>query len=186
MADENENQDQEAQTDAEADSPEAAAQSGSMLWIVLSVGVVVVAAGAGFAVSRLLNRPQQAAAAPQESPDEPKPPLPVAGGDYSYHELDPITVNLDGPRLDRYIRARITLAFRPEDFDESTALIKKKKPELVSWLSAYLAGCSLEEVRGTRNQNRLMREIKDAFNERLWPDRRPRIDQVLFTEFAVQ
>ena len=185
MADENDNQVDEAQAEVEGSPPQSEARSGSLLWIILSMGVVVGAAGAGFVLARLMNRPQSADAA-QAAQTEPEPPPPPMHEDYKYYELDPITVNLDGPRLERYIRAKITLAMRPENHTEATALIEKKKPELISWLNAYLAGCSLEEVRGTSNQNRLMREIKDSFNERLWPERNPRIEQVLFAEFAVQ
>lgn len=186
MADENEQQPEQGQAGDEPASPEAAARSGSLLWVILSVAVVVVAAGAGFALSRLMNQPREAAASQQEADVEPERPRTDLSLDYMYYELDPITVNLNEPRLARYMRAKITMAMRPGDHDAVKELIKKKNPELVSWLNAYLAGCSLEEVRGTSNQNRMMREIKDAFNERLWPDGRPRIVQILFTEFTVQ
>lgn len=187
MADENEQQPEQGQAGDEPASPEAAARSGSLRWVILSVAVVVVAAGAGFALARLMNQPQEAAASQQEADVKPKPPRRAdLSPDYLYHELDPITVNLNEPRLARYMRAKITLAMQPGDYDAAKKLIEKKKPELISWLNAYLAGCSLEEVRGTSNQNRMMREIKDAFNERLWPDDRPRIEQVLFTEFTIQ
>jgi flagellar basal body-associated protein FliL len=100
--------------------------------------------------------------------------------------MEPTIVNLDEPRLARYIRASIVLAVRGENFKAVSELVDKKKPELKSWLTVYLAGCSLEDVRGPKNLNRICREVREAFNEQLWPGGKPLIEKVLLKEFAVQ
>ena len=162
--------------------------SGSVLWIILSVAIVVVAAVAGFGLARLLSAPGQAAASQNAGLEEPEADIDLAQADCTYYEFDPdpITRTMNVPRQTRYITLKITLAIPAESAEAIEKLIESRKPELISWLNAYLAGCTLEDVRGTNNQNRLAREIKDAFNERLWPDRKPLIREVLFTRFNIQ
>jgi flagellar basal body-associated protein FliL len=106
--------------------------------------------------------------------------------EYAYIEFAPITVNLDEPRLSRYVRATIILASRRAHGDAAKPAVEKKMKELHNWLTVYLAGRKLEDVRGEKNLNRIRREIQDAFNELLWPGKAPMIDHVLFKEFAVQ
>ncbi len=105
---------------------------------------------------------------------------------YTYYEMEPIIVNLDEPRLARYIRASVVLAVRGENYKAVTELAEKKKPEMKSWLTVYLAGCTLEDVRGPKNLNRICREVQEAFNQELWPNSKPLIEKVLLKEFAVQ
>jgi flagellar basal body-associated protein FliL len=64
--------------------------------------------------------------------------------------------------------------------------VDKRLPELKNWLAVYLAGRTLDEVRGAQSLNRVRREICDAFNEQIWPQQPPRIHHVLLKEFAVQ
>ena len=179
--------DEQDMTQQEEQSPSAeTSRSGSTVWIILSVGIVVAAAGAGFGVARLLNAPRQADAATHEPSIEEDLAQAISDVDCEYYEFDPITVNLNEPRLARHLVANIVLTMRKENADAAKELVDKKKPELVSWLNAYLSGLTLDEVRGSSSQNRLAREIKDAFNDRLWPDRSPLILQVLFKQFGVQ
>jgi flagellar basal body-associated protein FliL len=106
--------------------------------------------------------------------------------DYAYYEFDPLTVNLNVPRANRYIRATVVLAVRSKDSETCIPLFDKRRAELTNWLMTYLAGLTLDEVTGRKNIVRLQREIRDAVNEQLWPDRRPRVEQVLFKDFAIQ
>ncbi len=159
-----------------------------LMKILLLVGIVFGGAGAGyFAASFLMNRPSQAVAATTAPQDQEDPPLPPDDNEESvYHDFDPITVNLDEPRMARYIRATIIVAVKSSLDGDVAATLERRKPMLRDWLTRYFAGCTLEQVRGTTNLNRIRREIKDAFNEMLWPNRRPRIDNILFKEFAIQ
>jgi flagellar FliL protein len=187
MADEPEEQAAEAVDEAEGGEGED--QPVSRLWLLILAAAVVLGAGSGFGTARLLlgfggpppARQDQAPAA------EPQPGSEQQGqGDLAYYDFEAIVANLDEPRLARYIRATITVAIRAEDYKVATELIDKKQPELRSWLTVYLSGCTLEDVRGPKNLNRIRREIQDAFNQQLWPNARPLIEMIFFKEFAVQ
>lgn len=107
-------------------------------------------------------------------------------GDYRYIDLDPIIVNLNEPRLARYVRAAITITLKKENEKTAKKVIEANMPKLKNWLTLNLAGRTLDDVRGTKNLNALARDIQDAFNQQLWPDQPPQIEGILFKEFAVQ
>ena len=46
--------------------------------------------------------------------------------------MEPIIVNLDEPRLARYIRASIVLAVKGDNYKAVSELVDRKKPELKS------------------------------------------------------
>jgi flagellar protein FliL len=162
-----------------------------MLWMIVAVVLIGAAAGGGLVVSRGASKPPSEPAAASQPAEEAPAPVPekAAGGDYTYYDFEPIIVNLDEPRLARYIRATLVVvldARNKKASDEVVELLNKKKPELKSWLTVYLAGCTLEDVRGPKNLNRIRREIQNSFNEQLWPNGRGMIERVLIKEFAVQ
>jgi flagellar basal body-associated protein FliL len=104
-----------------------------------------------------------------------------------YYDLEPVIANLDVPGVTRYVRATLTLEIRDEvDIKKGTILLEREKPLLTSWLTIYLASLTLEDTRGDRNLKRIQLQIRDAFNEKLFPDSKPQIIEVLFKEFAVQ
>jgi len=153
--------------------------------LVLIVGVC--AAGgiyAGNAMKTAQASAPQAEPGADPAPNETSPA--DATGAYRYLDIEPITINLDEPRLARYVRATITLAFNAKQELEVTSQVEKRMPELKNWLAVYLAGRTLDEVRGAQSLNRVRREICEAFNEQIWPQQPPRIHHVLFKEFAVQ
>jgi flagellar basal body-associated protein FliL len=162
------------------------------LKVVIVVGLAVAIIGISAAVGGFMARSATAAAAPAQASQTTQPAEEPAAGEaksdvqYTYYEMEPTIVNLDEPRLARYIRASIVLAVKGENFKAVSELVDKKKPELKSWLTVYLAGCSLEDVRGPKNLNRICREVREAFNEQLWPGGKPQIEKVLLKEFAVQ
>jgi flagellar basal body-associated protein FliL len=173
-------------------------------------GVILVAAGLGYGAAIMTGsgpasaaaaEPTGAASASSTEGTEKAPPSEGAShsasaekkdpkakadkGEFTYYDFEPIVVNLDEPRLARYVRVTLTLAVLGENHDTVTALIEKKKPELKNWVTTYFSSCTLDQVRGAANLNRLRREILDAFNQQLWPDQKPLISHVLFKEFAV-
>ena len=154
--------------------------------LVLAVAIIGISAAVGGFMAR-----SAAAVAPAQTPQTQPAEEPAAGEtksdvQYTYFEMEPIIVNLDEPRLARYIRASIVLAVKGENFKTVSELVDKKKPELKSWLTVYLAGATLEDVRGPKNLNRICREVREAFNEQLWPSSKPLVEKVLLKEFAVQ
>jgi flagellar basal body-associated protein FliL len=97
-----------------------------------------------------------------------------------------VVVNLHEERLTRYLRLKIVLEVEESEEKKLNELLNKRKAPLKSWLISYLADRTLEEVRGTVGINRIRREIRDHFNEMLYPDGREVIRQVHFEEFTVQ
>jgi flagellar basal body-associated protein FliL len=165
--------------------------------LMLATGVVVLASGAGYGVAFLmpssaLSGPAQAEGAQQAAAPAAEPAASAAHGadkaekaDFVYYDFEPIIVNLDEPRLARYVRVTLTLAIKPQNHEAAKAVLEKHKPELKNWLTLYFASCTLDSVRGAVSLNRLRREIYDAFCQQLWPDQKPLIDHILFKEFGV-
>jgi len=160
---------------------------GGVVWLAVLVGVVGACAASGFYIGNMLK---SAEASPSDEPAAAVVPPPEASGadgaGYNYYDVEPITINLDEPRLARYVRATITLAYEAQYEAEVRTQVDKRMPELKNWLAVYLAGRTLDEVRGAQSLNRVRREICEAFNEQIWPQRPPKIHHVLLKEFAVQ
>jgi len=184
MADEADNQITDAimGTDSGGDK----AKSGSLVWFILLGVVALAGVGGGLAAGMILSPRPAAAEGAEEAEPEPVPTASGSEDDYSYYEFESVTVNLNDPRLARYVRASVMLKMKTQDEKATSELIAKKLPELKNWFHVYLAGCTLDEVRGPKNLNRIRREIQDSFNEQLWPGGRPLIEEVLFKEFMVQ
>jgi flagellar basal body-associated protein FliL len=179
---------------------ESPKSSGFGLFTWLLLGAIVIAGfTGGFALAQLLagsgqgpaeqtDAPQAGAAnAPENDPisdmivDKPKDEK------LWPFELEPVIANLDEPGVTRYARVTITLQLSPQmDREKGTAFLDDKKPILTDWLTTYIAGLNLERVRGTRNLARIKKEIRDSFNELLFPQSKPVISDILFKEFAIQ
>lgn len=160
---------------------------GGKIRMLLFVLVAAIAGGGGGAATAFLTAPK----APEDPLSQEEAELPPSDStspmyNYVYYDIDLQPVNLNVARLNRYIKASITLALREADAETAIPMLDKRRVELTNWLMTYLAGLTLEEVQGQKNIQRIQREIRDAINEQLWPDRRPRVEQVLFKEFAIQ
>ena len=177
--------------DSNADDAKAKTSKGGTLpWIILAV-VVIICAVAGLGLSNLLAKPSTEQEAPEglaeqaeqikakESAGEPE-------GTWFY-DLDPAVANLDEPGVTRYVRVALTLEISNAlEQGEGTRLLETKKPVLTNWLTIYLASLTLEDVRGNKNLRRIQTQLLDAFNEKLFPDSKPKIKHLLFKEFAIQ
>ena len=174
---------------------EAAAGAGRSQLIVrigLMAAVLGIGSAGGYVMGGLFHGSPAPADANQLPPDleqlienDGAPPT-IAEEDFKYLDFDPITVNVNVPRQDRHMQAEIVLAIRSKDEGPAAGKISAKKQELLNWLTTYLRGLTLDDVRGTKNLNRIRREIQEAFNKQLWPRSRPLIDHVLFKKFIVQ
>ena len=180
--------DEETQSVGEAleQMPAQQGKGKGLIWLPVLGGIIVLASLAGFSVGRGLqggevSKPQATTEKVEESPQKTS-----AGDEFAYYEFESIAVSLNEPRMDRYLRIAIVLAFKEHDGDTARELLTRKKPELKSWLTVFLSGRRLDDVRGDKNLNRLQREIQDALNQKLWSDSRPLIDHVLFKDLAVQ
>lgn len=162
-------------------------------WIV--IGVIVLGCGAaGFTAGKWFgstNNPQKPKRPQQNetpsSPDETETGQNEEEKKLWYYDMNPVVANLDDPGVRRYVRASITLAISTEwKQEKATDMLKKKEPVITDWLTVYLASLSLEEVRGKENLRKVQQQILDTFNNKLFPDSKPKIKKILFREFAIQ
>ncbi len=198
MADKEKKEKKEEQEEAKEVKEDKSSGFTLYTWLILA-GIVIAGATGGFALSQLLAGDKQSQPLeiqtdqdnPQQGPevksfddmisDESKV------GKAWYFELDPVIANLDEPGITRYLRATITLEVNPEMnqekglvfFDEKTLIMR-------DWLTTYVAGLSLERIRGSRNLGRIKKEIRDHFNELLFLETKPFIRGIFLREFAVQ
>ena len=165
-------------------TPRISPLKGLMPLLVISVGIAAVAAGGGYVTGLMLTRSAQAQAlAPIETPAVPA----TATEEHFYYKIDPpIMANLNEPRMARYIRTSPTLVIRPTDKDAATTLLEGKMPEVRAVLGSYLSDCTPDNVRGSDNLKRMQREIMERLNDKLWPDQRPLIVDIILEDVAVQ
>jgi flagellar basal body-associated protein FliL len=169
-----------------------ASRTGILPWIILAA-VVLLCAGGGFLLGRLLTGSPVTGAAHASEENETDQPTTQADNAASktektwFHDLEPVVANLNEPGATRYARVTLTLEMTPDASQKETAKIfEEKTPILTNWLTLYLSGLSIEDIRGDKNLKRIQLQILDAFNEELFPNQKPKIKQVLFKEFAVQ
>lgn len=178
--------------EAESEAPKKSGSKSLLPWILLGV-IVPLCAGAGFGLGRLIAGGSEPAAA--DAPEQPELPdymnlMAVEGTDqksWFFQELEPVVANLADPGATRYIRAGFMLEMTGSfDPTSGTLWLGEKKPLVKNWLAIYLASQTVEDLQGERNLNRVLSEIRDLLNERLFPDVKPPIEKVLLSEFAIQ
>lgn len=175
-------------------SPEETRNTQGVFAWVIAVAIVIGGGVGGFALAQLI-----AQAGPKNVQAKPSAPEPdffastqTTATPWQY-DLDPVIGNLDEPGVTRFLRIAVTLVMSPEidavkgrAYLEGTETMDGKEPLLTDFLSSYISGLTLERVRGQNSCNRIKREIQDGFNDILFPDTKPYIQNVLFREFAVQ
>lgn len=162
-------------------------------WIILGA-VVIIFAGTGFVLGRVLAGPGTTETEQSSQQNQKTQVESLKADDLTkdtkkvwYYDLEPVIANLDEPNVTRYVRASLILEIGLEiDQEKGKAFLDEKKPILTNWLAIYLASLNLEDIRGEKNLKGIQMQILDAFNEKLFPDSKPRISQILFREFAIQ
>lgn len=163
---------------------EKGAGGGKLGWVITAV----VAGGIGAAVPYVLPanlQPGHAASAPAEDHVE-KPASPAEVTKLTNIDFGEIVVNLESGRISRYIKLKIALQVKEKEKEEINTAMLAQEAVLRNWLISFLSDQSVQSVQGRIGQNRLRREIRDQFNTVLFPDGYDRIDEILFTEFAIQ
>lgn len=175
----------------QADSTIGQEGKGSKLpWIILAI-LVPTCAGAGFGLGRLL------AGSRTNSPIDTNRPATQdinallnkrATADKNwYYQCDPVVANLNEPGANRYIRIVFTLELSGQlDQGKGKAYLDSRQPLIKNWLTIYFSSLGLPDVQGEKNLNRIAMEIRDGLNERLFPDAKPLITNVYYTEWAIQ
>lgn len=161
---------------------------------VIIVVVVVIFAGVGFTLGRLLagSPTFQTTGGSEQGQSAQLENMDAKGSDADsqkswYYHLEPVIANLNVDDVTRYVKASLTLEVSFEvDEKKGKVFIDEKKPILTNWLTVYLASLGLEDIRGDNNLKRIQSQVLDAFNEKLFPDSKPKIKNILFKEFAVQ
>lgn len=157
-------------------------------WIIISVAVLVASAG-GFALAQIFAAPKPGPK-PEDQPQKSFQEFVTQenGQGKSWHyEIEPVVANLDEPGVTRYARVTISLVLSEEmDQETGSIFLDEKTPIIRDWLTTYVAGLSLERVRGTSNLSRIKKEIRDNINTMLFPQAKPYVTKVLFKEFAIQ
>ncbi len=161
--------------------------------IILAV-VLLFFAGAGFTLGRMFagsSTPQTPGDSQQDQSAQVEKLEAKGSADDAqktwYYDLDPVIANLDVADVTRYVRASLILEVSSEvDEKKGTAFLDEKKPILTNWLTVYLASLGLDDIRGDSSLKRIQSQILDGFNEKLFPDSKPKVKRILFKEFAVQ
>ena len=148
---------------------------------ILAIPTVVGILSAAFGVAVPLLFPSLLGLQKAVTADQLTPPMFV-------YPFGDVVVNLNEGRMNRFLRLNITLMVEGDDKEEKTftAEMEQKKAVLTSWMLGFLADMSMDDVRGAAGQNRLRREIQNAFNANLFPDGDDRVVDVLFEEFSIQ
>lgn len=183
----------EASTEAKDSTEKGIPSKGKGLFIWLIIAIVVLAGGVGgFALSVMMAgsaspEPNIAQAAPVAPVFDPLMAKTDIQKPWLYTKMDSIVANLDEPGVTRYVRVSIILELSPKlDSINGEIFLEEKKIVLQDWMTTYLAGLSLEDVRGSRNLNRIKREVLDQFNTLLFGPDKAYVEKVLFKEFAIQ
>jgi flagellar basal body-associated protein FliL len=167
-------------SNAPANAP-APKKSSKMIWLV----VCGIAIAAGYFYPKLTASPGKEEKAKEEKTKKEK-----GHGNAHPHGANiafgGVVVNLAEDRMTRYIRVKIVLLVDEKKEAEAEEHINKLKPRLKSWLISHLSSKRLTEVAGSVGQERLKREIRDRFDEMLYPEGDDRLLEVLFEEFMVQ
>jgi len=187
MADQ-ENVDEQQSGSGQGDRKRSATQ-GLFTWVI-TLAIVVGGAVGGFALAQLIvgTGPEGVKAEPTAPEEEFFAAAAPQGTAPWQYNLETVIANLDEPGVTRFLRVTITLVMAPE-MDETKGRVfldDLKAPVLTDYVSSYIAGLTLERVRGQGNRNRIKREIQDGFNDILFPDSKPYVRDILFREFAVQ
>jgi flagellar basal body-associated protein FliL len=164
-------------------------------WIIIAI-VIAVSAGSGFGLGRLFAGSRTPEATESQSVSDDSAQADEQKADDSsvedsdkiwYYDLEPVVANLNEPSVTRYVSASLTLQMGPDlDEKKGTEILDKNKPILINWLTVFLSGLSLEDIRGDKNLKSIQAKICEAFNDKLFPDSKPQIKQVLIKGFPVQ
>jgi flagellar basal body-associated protein FliL len=191
MAKEQEQEKQEEKKQPEQQQPK---EKTKMLQWIIPAAVVVLLAVAGFLLGNIFGTTPT----PIQAEGEVQPELVAkndmlisseskTGNEGWYYDLNPVATNLSDPGSTRYIRAVLTLEMSSEaNREKAVKFLDEKKPIIANILNIYFAGLSVEDINSDKDMKRIQYELLEIFNETLYHDSKPLIQQVLFREFGLQ
>ena len=192
MADKDESKPQQTEKDPEEQKGEAKSLVGRLLPFVIILIVVVLCSCLGLGLGRLFAG--SGTSTTTESDSSVDVSTQAAGGDLTddseglwYYELEPVVANLNEPSVTRYVSATLTFEMSSDlEEREGRAFLDEKKPIIINWLTIYLSGLGLDDIRGDRNLMTIKSQVRESLNEILFPDSKPQIKEVLIQKFPVQ
>jgi len=194
MADEDEIKEQKEQKDTKAEKGDKQSLISRLLPWVIIVVVAAFSAGSGFGLGRIFAGSREPETVESGSESDESAQTNEADDDSEedpdnvwYYDLEPVVANLNEPSVTRYVSASLTLQMSSElEQQKGTELLDKNKPILINWLTVFLSGLCLEDIRGDKNLKSIQVKICEAFNDQLFRDSKPQIKQVLIKGFPVQ
>jgi flagellar basal body-associated protein FliL len=192
MADEEKKEDQGEEKSAGKDGKES---GGFNLKSYLIMGGIVIAGSlGGFSLAQLIG-PGTVTPSTEKGEEAPKAAtfeemLENTSDDAKiwFYDIEPaVVVNLNEPGVTRMLRAGITIELSPKmNQEQGMEFLTEKSIILRGFLTTYLAELTLEQVRGSRNLTRIQNEIKEHFNDLLFPDSRPYVTGIILKDFIAQ
>ncbi len=188
------------QTAAQSKDTDAAGGAGPrsyLPWIIMAA-VIPLFAGAGFGLGRLLagSKPAPAAEANEASEPEYTHLLNDKGRAENtwFYKCEPVVANLNEPGATRYVRMGFTLEMSGklasgggggEGGGAANPYLAEKQPVITNWLTIYLSSLSLADVQGEKNLNRILGDVREGLNNKLFGGK-PLIINVYYHENAIQ
>lgn len=192
MADKEEKKEDQEEKKEESKEKEESSGLGLNTYLI-TAGILLAAIVGGFSLAQLIGpnalTPSEAKA-DMEKVETFNEMMENTSGDEKiwYYDIEPpILSNLNEPGVTRMLRAAITLELSPKMSPEKgEAFLEEKTRVLRGFTTTYLAELTLEQVRGSRNLTRLQNELKEHFNELLFPESKPYVTGVIFRDFIIQ
>ncbi|MSR75651.1 MAG: flagellar basal body-associated FliL family protein [Planctomycetes bacterium] len=108
-------------------------------------------------------------------------------GETRYEDLAPFIGNLKGSRSKLFVKVSITVVYRlgPEIL-AAKLLFTERKAIIADRLNLIFGAKGFEDVEGAEHRGAIKEEIKTQLQAALFPDKRGRIEDILYREFYVQ
>jgi flagellar basal body-associated protein FliL len=195
MADEEKKEPEQNEQKDQAKRDDAATkEKGQVLQWIIMIAVILLLGTVGYFLGSTLGyKPptvEPGSQQPAQSTQQASQQLLVKDASKTkgwFYDLDPVATNLSDPGSTRYVRAVLTLEMSPEaDKESGTKFLDEQKPVIANILNIYFAGLTLDQINSDKDMRRIQYELLEIFNETLYRDSKPLVEQVLFKEFGVQ
>ena len=178
--------------DNEEETNDGTAKKSKLPYILLGI-IVPICAGGGFFLGSILagskDVPNEVnAVAEDRKPDYMKILNDKASEEKTWiYEISPLVANLNDVRARRYLRVGFNLEMNGQ-FEQvaGTAYLTSKNHLINNWLGLYFCDKNVADLQGERNLRTVLAQVKSGLNEVLFPDVKPLVVKVLFSERAIQ
>jgi flagellar basal body-associated protein FliL len=150
--------------------------------IIIGGGGLVVVAGAALAIVSMSG-------VPKKPPDYES----IRGTEAYYsgpkaeYDLPDFMGNLKGAQAQRVVKVGLTIEYRlgPE-ISDANAIFSTRKAAIMDCLHRVFANKTVDDVEGSERKDLLKEEVRAQLQTILFPDKKGRIEGVLYRDFFVQ